>query len=113
MVSFIDCHLSLKKCSPFNGGKFEGWGTSFCWWPNRIGYLDELSEQAAKLFFDPKEGLGLNIIRYNIGGGDDPTHHHITRTDSMVPGYAIILHMMLMDIIGHTTGMPIRIREMY
>ena len=38
---------------------------------------------------DPKEGLGLNIIRYNIGGGDDPTHHHITRTDSMVPGYAI------------------------
>ena len=89
MVSFIDCHLSLRRCSPFNGGKFEGWGTSFCWWPNRIGYLDELSEQAAKLFFDPKEGLGLNIIRYNIGGGDDPTHHHITRTDSMVPGYAI------------------------
>ena len=68
MVSFIDCHLSLRRCSPFNGGKFEGWGTSFCWWPNRIGYLDELSEQAAKLFFDPKEGLGLNIIRYNIGG---------------------------------------------
>lgn len=70
MVSFIDCHLSLRRCSPFNGGKFEGWGTSFCWWPNRIGYLDELSEQAAKLFFDPKEGLGLNIIRYNIGGGE-------------------------------------------
>lgn len=44
MVSFIDCHLSLRRCSPFNGGKFEGWGTSFCWWPNRIGYLDELSE---------------------------------------------------------------------
>ena len=39
MVSFIDCHLSLRRCSPFNGGKFEGWGTSFCWWPNRIGYL--------------------------------------------------------------------------
>ena len=54
MVSFIDCHLSLRRCSPFNGGKFEGWGTSFCWWPNRIGYLDELSEQAAKLFFDQK-----------------------------------------------------------
>ena len=54
MVSFIDCHLSLRRCSPFNGGKFEGWGTSFCWWPNRIGYLDELSEQAAKLFFDHK-----------------------------------------------------------
>ena len=52
MVSFIDCHLSLRRCSPFNGGKFEGWGTSFCWWPNRIGYLDELSEQAAKLFFE-------------------------------------------------------------
>lgn len=41
------------------------------------------------MFFDPEEGLGLNIIRYNIGGGDDPSHAHITRTDSMVPGYAV------------------------
>ena len=72
--------------SNFNNGKFEGFGTSFCWWPNRLGYSDVLAEKAAQLFYD-KQGLGLTIIRYNIGGGDDPTHNHITRTDSEVPGY--------------------------
>lgn len=79
--------ISLENASPFNNGEFQGWGTSFCWWPNRIGYSDILSEKAAKVFYDKEEGLGLNIIRYNIGGGDDPAHDHITRTDSMVPGY--------------------------
>ena len=78
--------VNKKDASPFNNGKFEGWGTSFCWWPNRIGYDDELAQKAAKAFYSP-EGLGFNIIRYNIGGGDDPSHHHITRTDSDVPGY--------------------------
>ncbi len=65
---------------------FEGWGTSLCWWANRIGYSDILSEKAADAFFGPG-GLSLNIMRYNIGGGDDPGHHHITRTDSAVPGW--------------------------
>ncbi len=73
--------------SPFNDGKFEGWGTSLCWWANRLGYSDSLAEQAATLFFDKEAGLGMNIARYNIGGGDDPTHNHITRTDSKVPGF--------------------------
>ena len=66
---------------------FEGWGTSLCWWANRIGYSDALSQLAAEAFCDPESGLGLNILRYNIGGGDDPSHNHITRTDSMMPGY--------------------------
>ena len=78
-----------ENASIFNEGKFQGFGTSFCWWPNRLGYSDILSEKSATLFYDKKEGLGLTIIRYNIGGGDDPTHDHITRTDSKVPGYAI------------------------
>lgn len=79
--------LDRKCVSPFNGGRFQGWGTSFCWWANRIGYSDELAAKAAEAFYDPEKGLGLNIIRYNIGGGDDPSHHHIKRTDSAVPGY--------------------------
>ena len=37
--------------------------------------------------FFGKDGLNLNIMRYNIGGGDDPTHRHITRTDSAMPGW--------------------------
>lgn len=66
---------------------WDGWGTSLCWWANRIGYNDRLTEQAASLFFDKTAGLGLNIMRYNIGGGDAPSHHHITRTDSDIPGW--------------------------
>lgn len=65
---------------------FRGWGTSLCWWANRIGYSEKMVKDSARLFFSA-EGLGLNIMRYNIGGGDDPTHNHITRTDSDMPGW--------------------------
>ena len=76
------------KISPENSADtgFEGWGTSLCWWANRIGYSDTLSQKAAELFFG-EDGLRLNIRRYNIGGGDDPRHDHIRRTDSAVPGW--------------------------
>lgn len=70
-----------------NGGVFQGWGTSLCWFGNRIGASEKTSNQAAKLLCNGREGLGLNIIRFNIGGGDDPSHDHITRTDSKMPGY--------------------------
>lgn len=65
---------------------FRGWGTSLCWWANRIGYSEKMVKDSARLFFS-SEGLGLNVMRYNIGGGDDPTHNHITRTDSDMPGW--------------------------
>ena len=50
-------------------GEFEGWGTSLCWWANRIGYSEKLTSEAARLFFSD-EGLDMNIGRYNVGGGD-------------------------------------------
>lgn len=71
-----------------NHGVFEGWGTSLCWWANRLGYSDSLAQQAADVFYGD-DGLRLNIARFNIGGGDDPTHDHITRTDSNMPGYTV------------------------
>lgn len=71
-----------------NNGVFEGWGTSLCWWANRIGYSDSLSQKAADAFYSDN-GLRLNIARFNIGGGDDPAHNHITRTDSNMPGYTL------------------------
>ncbi len=52
-------------------GEFEGWGTSLCWWANRIGYSEALTSQAADLFFS-ENGLNMNIGRYNVGGGDAP-----------------------------------------
>lgn len=77
--------LDPSTASPFNSGSFEGFGTSLCWWANRLGASEKLTEQAAKAFFS-EEGLHLDIARYNIGGGDDPAHDHIMRSDSKVPG---------------------------
>jgi O-glycosyl hydrolase len=83
----ITVTFNTSESSPFNNGIFQGWGTSLCWWANRLGYDETLTQKAAVLFFS-EEGLGLDIGRYNVGGGDDPEHNHITRSDSKVPGYA-------------------------
>ena len=57
---------------------FEGWGTALCWFGNVIGgYSDENRVAIADLLFDAKKGLGLNMVRYNVGGGDAPGHDHM------------------------------------
>ncbi len=48
--------------------EITGWGTSGCWWAQKLGECDT-AEEVTKLIFS-KEGLGLNIYRYNIGGGE-------------------------------------------
>lgn len=56
----------------------EGWGTSICWWGNIIGkYPEKTRDSIMDLLFDTTDGLGLSIIRYNIGGGDNPSHTHM------------------------------------
>ena len=56
----------------------EGWGTSLCWFGNVLGgWSDPNRNQIADLLFDLDSGLGLNLVRYNIGGGDDPGHDHM------------------------------------
>ena len=54
------------------GEVFDGFGASACWWSQLAGE-SEYAEEIAKLLFS-KEGLGLNIYRYNIGAGsaDNP-----------------------------------------
>lgn len=79
--------INSRNVYSSNHGIFEGWGTSLCWFGNRIGGSEKTSNEAAKLLCNEEDGLGLNIIRFNIGGGDDPSHDHITRTDSKMPGY--------------------------
>ncbi len=62
----------------------QGWGTSLCWFGNVIGGWSDVNRQAvADLLFDREQGLGLNIIRYNIGGGDAPNHNHMGRGKEM------------------------------
>lgn len=67
--------VQAAKASPFHDtdgdglGEFEGWGTSLCWWANRIGSSEALTSDTAEKFFSD-DGLDLNIGRYNLGGGD-------------------------------------------
>lgn len=81
--------IDVTNISPINEGIFEGWGSSLCWWGNRIGGNEKMSDEAAKLFYSLDKGIGLNIVRYNIGGGDDPSHNHIKRSDSAMPGFLV------------------------
>lgn len=81
--------------------EFEGWGTSLCWWANMVGNWDMVDpndaegrtkrEVLSELMFDVDKGLGMNIVRYNIGGGDNPDKEehpeHLTRIEGDVPGY--------------------------
>ncbi len=101
--------LDTSKIQTFNDtngdgyGEFQGWGTSLCWWANRCGYSEALTAATAEAFYNADTGLGMNIGRYNIGGGDNVTSEdvtatmkeenpflhkeHIRRSDSVVPGY--------------------------
>ena len=48
--------------------EITGWGTSAAWWAQIAGN-SENAEELAKLLYS-EEGLGLNIYRYNVGGGE-------------------------------------------
>ena len=72
----------------------EGWGTSLCWWGNVIGSWGDADwngdgrpdrEEIAELAFSP-EYLNLNIVRYNVGGGDRE-NSSMKRCEGLVPGW--------------------------
>lgn len=66
---------------------FEGWGTSMCWWANRLGgFSKNTVDSIIHSVVDTNVGLGLSVFRYNIGGGDNPTHTHMG-TGKNLPGY--------------------------
>ena len=63
---------------------FEGWGTSLCWWANHVGGWSMANRNAlVDKLTDATNGLGYNVFRYNIGGGDDPTHTHMGQYKNM------------------------------
>ena len=66
---------------------FEGWGVSICWWGNQIGGWSEQNRNALiEYVVNPDTGLGYNVYRFNIGGGENPAHSHMTQFRNM-PGY--------------------------
>lgn len=66
----------------------EGWGGSLCWWANIMGgYSDSKIKTICDWLTDPVSGLNMNIFRFNIGGGDDPSHKHMRSDGGDMPGY--------------------------
>jgi len=77
---------------------FRGWGMSLAWEANDLygggrqaaQIKDpQIQDQYMDLLYgDPatRLTLGFNVARYNIGGGDDPTHKHM-RTDAQMEGF--------------------------
>jgi len=77
---------------------FRGWGMSLAWeandlygggrQPARIKDSDIQSQYMDLLYGDPamRLTLGFTVARYNIGGGDDPTHQHM-RADAQMEGF--------------------------
>lgn len=67
---------------------FEGWGTSLCWWANHVGGWSATARSAVvDAVVNPATGLGYNVFRYNIGGGENPDHEHMGKHREM-PGFA-------------------------
>lgn len=62
---------------------FDGWGISLCWWANVVGGYTNREEYADLAF---KE-LKLNIVRYNIGGGENPARSNTMEFRARIPGF--------------------------
>ena len=73
---------TLVKISPEKKYQtVEGWGSSLCWWAHMVGQwgnesaIDEIVD-----YITSPDGLNMNIFRYNIGGGDAPSHYSTETT---------------------------------
>jgi O-glycosyl hydrolase len=62
---------------------FQGWGVSLCWWANVVGGYSNRDEYADLIF----NRLKLNIVRYNIGGGENPAGPGTMQFRAVVPGF--------------------------
>jgi O-glycosyl hydrolase len=66
---------------------FEGFGTSLCWWANHVGgWSLDARNAVVDAVVDPVDGLGYNVFRYNIGGGENPSHRHMEPFKA-IPGF--------------------------
>ncbi|MFT4076915.1 MAG: glycoside hydrolase [Asticcacaulis sp.] len=69
------------------GKPFEGWGTALAWFANVTGKLPPAQrEHLADLLYGA-DGLGWNIARYNIGGGNAPEATPYLRLGADIQGF--------------------------
>lgn len=90
LLSFIASAVSitLKPEPTHTLQTIDGWGTSLCWWANVIGKYPEPSRtQLLDLVFDVNKGIGLNIVRYNIGGSNPKNPDKSLRPGAMIPSF--------------------------
>ena len=91
--------------------KFEGWGTSLCWWANHVGgWSASARNSVVDAVVDPVEGLGYNLFRYNIGGGENPAHKHMGPFKDM-PGFKTAAGMWTWDADANQRAILQRIME--
>jgi autotransporter-associated beta strand protein len=62
---------------------YQGWGTSLCWWANVCGGYANRNTYASLAFTT----LKLNIVRYNIGGGENPSIPNTLQYRAKIPGF--------------------------
>jgi autotransporter-associated beta strand protein len=62
---------------------YEGWGTSLCWWANVVGGYSNRTDYISLAFTT----LKLNIVRYNIGGGENPGIPDTLQYRARIPGF--------------------------
>ena len=65
---------------------FSGWGTGFSKWAVEAGKSKAVSDKAAEMLFG-ENGLKMNMVRYEVSGGDDPAHSHFLDSDKMPPSW--------------------------
>jgi len=91
--------------------RFEGWGTSLCWWANHVGGWSESGRNAVvDAVVDPVDGLGYNVFRYNIGGGENPAHDHMQQYRDM-PGFRTADGTWTWDADANQRAVLLRIAE--
>jgi O-glycosyl hydrolase len=67
--------------------RLQGWGTSLAWWGNVVGGFPEpVRGEYIRKVFDPIDGLGFTVVRYNIGGGENPIYRFMEYR-AAVPGF--------------------------
>ena len=64
-------YISLDRRQ--DSGTWQGWGSSLAWWGRAVGGTRNADYYADLIYTtkgaDGLPGLGLNIVRYNVGGG--------------------------------------------
>ncbi len=81
--------VDVGTSEPYREQRLETWGTSLAWWGDYIGGWtnQQAKSDVLKLIFDSPNHLGLNSLRYNIGGGQNRLLAGNFRPGAFIPGW--------------------------